>query len=88
MQAARPQPPEFAQGLARFSRAAVMGPVGENFGAACDQIDRSDVMLQDLRERARQGLTVPETSRAGQRRHPDRRPGRAEPREPDSELDP
>ena len=94
--AARQQPAEFAQGLARFIRTGVitqvfktqlrvrarsatssdrpeaarlmeysigrfadMGPVGENFGRACDQIDRTEVMLQDLRERARQDPAPP-----------------------------
>jgi hypothetical protein len=41
------------------ARGAALGPVGENFGRACDQIDRADVMLVGLHERARQGL-VPE----------------------------
>ncbi|HLK01882.1 MAG TPA: hypothetical protein VKU39_18525, partial [Streptosporangiaceae bacterium] len=89
--ASRPQPADFAQGLARFirtgaithafktqlrvrarsatssdrpqavrlmeyslSRSDDMGPVGENFGRACDRIDRADVMLQGLRDRVRQ----------------------------------
>jgi hypothetical protein len=40
-------------------RRAALGPVAENFGPACDQIDRADLMLAGLHERARQGL-VPE----------------------------
>ena len=41
------------------SRGAALGPVGQDFGAACDQIDRADLMLADLHERARQGGLQP-----------------------------
>ena len=41
------------------SRGAALGPVGQDFGAACDQIDRADLMLADLHERARHGLAQP-----------------------------
>jgi hypothetical protein len=41
-------------------RGAALGPVGQDFGAACDQIDRADLMLADLRDRARQHLAQPE----------------------------
>jgi hypothetical protein len=42
------------------ARGAALGPVGQDFGAACDQIDRADLMLADLRDRARQHLAQPE----------------------------
>jgi hypothetical protein len=41
------------------SRGAALGPVGQDFGAACDQIDRADLMLADLHERARHGPAQP-----------------------------
>jgi hypothetical protein len=34
---------------------AELGPVGENFAAACSQIDRADARLDGLRDRARIG---------------------------------
>lgn len=36
------------------ARAPDMGPIGENFAAACDQIDRTEIILADLREKAKQ----------------------------------
>ena len=42
------------------SRGAALGPVSPDFGAACDQIDRADLMLAELHQRARQGLAQPE----------------------------
>jgi hypothetical protein len=38
------------------ARGAALGPVAENFGRVCDQIDRADLMLLGLHDRARQGL--------------------------------
>ena len=40
-------------------RGAALGPVGQDFGAACDQIDRADLMLADLHDRARHGGLQP-----------------------------
>jgi hypothetical protein len=42
------------------ARGASVGPISEKFGAACDQLDRADVMLTDLYVRNRQGQVQPE----------------------------
>jgi hypothetical protein len=39
-----------------IARGAQTGPVSEDFSAICDQIDRADVMLADLRERTKNDL--------------------------------
>jgi len=41
------------------SRSTRLGPIGENFGAACHQLDRADLMLAGLHERIRQGQIPP-----------------------------
>jgi hypothetical protein len=42
-----------------IARGSDLGPVGENFGRACDQIDRADIMLAELHERNRHGIAQP-----------------------------
>ncbi len=42
-----------------ISRGAALGSIGENFGAACHQMDRADLMLARLHEQAREARPLP-----------------------------
>jgi hypothetical protein len=59
----RPDQPQAAR-LLEYCRARGkdVGWVGRNFGVACDQIDRADLMLAEMHERALQGRSDPAAS--------------------------
>ena len=50
-----------------IARGPEVGPIGENFAAACDQLDRADTMLKGIHDRARQGPSSPRADQAGNR---------------------
>ena len=54
----QPQSTRFMQYC--IARGTDLGPVGENFGAACDQIDRADTLLASAHARARHNRRAPQ----------------------------
>jgi hypothetical protein len=46
-----------------IARGPDVGPIGKDFAAACDQLDRADTMLKNLHGRARNGRAHPERTR-------------------------
>jgi len=59
------------------ARGNQLGPIGDHFGTACDQLDRADLMLTDIYKHAGQGEAWPDTDGPGltalARYHPDTR---------------
>jgi hypothetical protein len=67
-QAGSPLRPQAARLLQYVvARGADRGPVGEDFGAVCDEIDRADAMLEELRNRVQQAHAAPKVAHADPR---------------------
>lgn len=63
--ASHPRRPHAARLLQyAVARGKDTGRIGDNFGSVCDQIDRADAMLDDLRERVAASRADPEQGRA------------------------
>jgi hypothetical protein len=42
------------------ARGTHLGPIGTDFAGVCDQVDRADIMLAELRDRVRNGTELPQ----------------------------